>query len=355
MIRQIREIAGAPEGTEHKGYFLVSDLALRKTRGGRDYATLLLRDASGVLPAKLWRESLPLLEKHGITNGSKVLARIKVRRFRGRPEAEVLHIWPIESRDYEEGFRDGFLERWAERDVEEMYAELHSLVDSIERAPVRALVQRVLERYGSKLKVMPGARSIHHAYRGGLLEHVLTVSRICRFLGGMYEGMQPGAVDRDLLLAGAILHDMGKIEEIDPDQVTTYTAYGTLVGHILLGRDIVRDCAAGMEDLDPRDLLLIEHLIVSHQGRKEWGAPQEPRTVEAVILHYADDCDAKVNIFFSALERDKSDGELTAFHSVLGRRLWKGGGKPAEKAEPAGRQGSLDLKPPEPPSPKASP
>jgi 3'-5' exoribonuclease len=347
MIRQIQEILNTPEDSEHRGYFIINDIAYRKTRQGHDYATMLLKDASGTIPAKLWREKLPLLDRYNIKDGSRVMVKLKVNRYRGRVDAEIRDLRPIESADREDGFEEHMLEQWAARDVDEMYAELSTLVNTIEREPVRALVHRIMEKYGKTLKVMPGARSIHHAYRGGLLEHILAVARISLFLGGVYHNAYPQGIDRDILLAGAILHDVGKIEEIDPEKLNVHTAYGSLIGHILISRDIVRDMAVDVQDLDPRDLLLLEHLIVSHQGRKEWGAPQEPKTAEAIILHYADDCDAKVNIFFSALQRDKSDGELTDYHKILGRQLWKKGGTPAPIRPEEGQQRELDLKPPE--------
>ena len=343
MIRQIQEIINGADDSDHRGFFVVGDLAFRKTRAGHDYATFLLKDASGVLPAKIWKEKLPLLDKYDIRNGAKVLADLKLCRYGGRIYGEIRFIRPVRDEDRKEGFRPELVESWASRDVEEMYAELLSLIETIERAPVRRLVRIILDRFGPHLKIMPGARSIHHAYRGGLLEHTLTVTRVVHFLGGVYHGAYPRGVDRDILLAGAVLHDIGKVEEIDPDTMKGHTAYGSLIGHILIGRDIVRDMAREVEDLNPRDLLLLEHLVVSHQGRKEWGAPQEPKTAEAMILHYADDLDAKTNIFFNALERDRTDGELTPLHGVLGRQLYKKGGPPPpEEPGPKGEQGLLE-------------
>jgi 3'-5' exoribonuclease len=345
MIRQVFELLNAPEGSEHKGYFIVSDLAYRKTRAGHDYATLLLKDASGALPARIWRERLPLLDKYDIQNGTRVMVELKIQRYRGRSSAEVRFIRTLENGDGEKGFQESLLQQWTDKDIEDMYAELLSLLETVERPPVKNLVLKVLEKYGKLLKVMPGARSIHHAYRGGLLEHTLTTARICLYLGGVYNGAYPQGIDRDILLAGAILHDIGKIEEIDQDR-QVHTVYGSLIGHILISRDMVREAAQEVENLNPTDLLMLEHLIVSHQGRKEWGAPQEPKTAEALILHYADDCDAKVNIFFNALERDTSRGELTPPHHVLGRQLYKKGGAPLPSPAESVQQKELDLAPP---------
>lgn len=340
MIRQVQEIVNAADGSEHRGYFVVFDIAYRKTKTGHDYATLLLQDASGTVPAKIWRDKLLMLDKHGIRNQSQVMADVKVRRFRGRAEAEVRFIRPVTESDLDEGFDETALEPRAARNIEVMYSELLSLIDTMENGPLMRLVLKVLERCGRSLKTAPGARSIHHAYRGGLLEHTLKVARICLFLGGVYDGAYPQGIDRDILLAGALLHDLGKIEEIDPGK-RIHTAYGSLVGHILLSRDIVRDAAKEVEDLPPEELLHLEHLIVSHQGRKEWGAPQEPKTAEALILHYADDMDAKVNIFFNALEKDAGEEVLTLYHDVLNRQLYKGS-KPQEEEKPLPRQKTFE-------------
>jgi 3'-5' exoribonuclease len=162
-------------------------------------------------------------------------------------------------------------------------------------------------------------------------------------LGTIYNGAYPLGVNRDILLAAAVLHDIGKIDEIDPDNRRSHTIAGNLVGHIVLGHRAVMAAAQEVADLEERDLLHLEHLLLSHHGRREWGAAQEPKTAEAILLHYADDCDAKLNIFFGALEKDRAEGDFTPFHKILGRTLYKKGVLEPPEPESPGEQTQLDL------------
>jgi 3'-5' exoribonuclease len=144
---------------------------------------------------------------------------------------------------------------------------------------------------GDAFRLAPAAKQNHHAYLGGLLEHTLSVVRVCDLLASHYGA----AIDRDLLIAGALLHDLGKVREIGARAGFPYTDEGKLLGHILIGLQMVDDAAAAVASLHSSRLLLLQHLIASHQGRYEWQSPREPRTIEALVLHYADDLDAKLN------------------------------------------------------------
>ncbi len=172
-------------------------------------------------------------------------------------------------------------------------------------------------RTREKLRIWPAAQTVHHAYRGGLLEHILSVARSALTLGAAY------GADQDLLTAGALLHDIGKLEELEYDRATSYTREGNLVGHVTLGTMMVRAAVDAMPDFPDVLRTQIEHLIVSHHGHKEFGAPVEPMTIEAMILSAADDLDAKINQVRQALAED-GEGEFTAYHSRLGRVLWRG-------------------------------
>jgi 3'-5' exoribonuclease len=271
------------------------------------------------------------------------MAEVKMRRFMGRADADILFIRPVEEADRKDGYDDKLIEPWARRDVEEMYAELLNLVTVIQNRPLKDLVLNMLHRHGKVFKTHPAACSIHHAYRGGLLEHTLLVARTALALGTIYNGAYPQGVNRDILLAGAILHDIGKLAEIDPGSVKTFTLEGNLVGHIVLGHAMIREAAAEIAGLEPADLVHLEHLILSHQGRPEWGSPQEPKSAEAIILHYADDCDAKMSIFFGALAQDAAGEDFTTPRNVLGRRFYKKGGPEPAAPGDSGKQTELEL------------
>jgi len=215
------------------------------------------------------------------------------------------------------GFREEDCVLSASRPIAEMWSELEELIQHVRDPFVRELLQRVTSKSADKLRVWPAARTVHHAYRGGFLEHILAVARSALTLGTAY------GADRDLLTAGALLHDIGKLEELDYDGATTYTRDGNLVGHITLGVIMVRGVTSAIPNFPDVLRAQIEHLIVSHHGHKEFGSPVEPMTIEAMILSAADDLDAKINQVQQALA-EQGEGEFTAYHPRLGRTLWRG-------------------------------
>jgi 3'-5' exoribonuclease len=174
---------------------------------------------------------------------------------------------------------------------------------------------------------LPAATRNHHAYYAGYLEHVLSVTRTALYLADKYIEYYPDMrppLDRDLVAAGAILHDIGKLREIAwQPEGAEYTAAGRLVGHILQGRDIVREAAA-RHPLEGDILLRLEHIIIAHQRLPEWGSPKPPMTPEALLVHYADDIDAKVNMMYTTLRDDTTPGPLTSKKNQLFQHIYRG-------------------------------
>jgi 3'-5' exoribonuclease len=185
----------------------------------------------------------------------------------------------------------------------------------------------ILQNHRAELLTLPSATRNHHAYVGGFLEHVLSVTRTCLFLADKYEDYYPELdppLNKDVVVAGAILHDIGKLRELEQrPQGAAYTPEGHLIGHVLQGRDIVREAAAGRE-LDAEALLRIEHVIVSHQRLPEWGAPKPPMTPEAIIVHYADDLDAKYHMMVQALKDAATDGPTVMARNGLQQIVYRG-------------------------------
>jgi 3'-5' exoribonuclease len=198
-----------------------------------------------------------------------------------------------------------------------MWRELEGRLASVQSAPIRELLTRVVARYEAKLRLWPAARQVHHAYRSGLLEHLLKIMEVSVFVADAY------GAQRDLLIAGALLHDIGKLEELTYEVATDYSVVGNLVGHIVIGVGIVRDVAAGIEGFPPDLLLQIQHLILSHHGAKELGSPVEPMTVEAFILSAVDDLDATLYQVRHHIAQDDSDKPFTTFNRRLDRALFK--------------------------------
>lgn len=187
----------------------------------------------------------------------------------------------------------------------------------------------LLESNREQLLTLPAATHNHHAFVGGWLEHVLSVTRTAVQLGNKYDDYYPHLkprLNKSVVAAGAILHDIGKLREIEERSTgAEYTAAGNLIGHILQGRDIVREAAAGRA-IEPELLLRLEHVIVSHQRLPEWGSPKPPMTPEALIVHYADDLDAKYQMMATILGEDTTPGPMTSKKNVLYQKVYKGEG-----------------------------
>jgi 3'-5' exoribonuclease len=177
---------------------------------------------------------------------------------------------------------------------------------------------------------MQAATNMHHAYTGGLIEHVWSMTRIAAFLSEHYEryyaNLNP-PLNRSVVIAAAILHDIGKLRELEYDPVAArYTTPGLLIGHIVFGRDMVREAAARIDGFPPETLMLLEHAILSHHGKREFGAVVEPATIEALIVSFVDDLDAKVNqVAAKLLNRDGGDGDFTdKVFGLANRRFYRG-------------------------------
>src|SRR5262249_28561961 len=221
-----------------------------------------------------------------------------------------------------------FVER-SRFDPEAMFAELRGLAEGhVTDPPLRRLVLTILDRHAEPLKRLPASQRHFYPFRSGLLEHLPTVTRSCLQLAEKYAGHYPDlkpSLNRDLVVAGAVLHDIGRVLEFTEDAAgVAPTVPGRLVGHLFLGRDLVRDTARELGDVNPELVQLLEHLVVSHLNLPEWGSPRLPLVPEALIIHHADDLDAKLEMYVRCLSRDQEAGAFTARDPVLGRQLYKG-------------------------------
>ena len=294
--------------------FLIQSKERKIARNGNPYLDLELRDATGVIRAKLWDcdRYAPDFDVDDV-----VRAVGQVEDFQGTPQIRLRKITrsPLEDID----LRDYFPR--SSRDPEQMYAALLARVRELPQGPLAALLLAVLEdpAIAKQFKLAPAAMSYHHAYLGGLLEHVLSLVDLAQEVCGHYAELR-----KDLVVAGLVLHDLGKIEELSYTGSFRYTTRGKLVGHISIGLEIVRGKMREIAGFPDELKAQIEHIILSHHGQLEFGSPKEPMFPEALVVHYLDDLDSKLASMRAQYTAEKDrPGEWTSRNPALKRELLK--------------------------------
>jgi 3'-5' exoribonuclease len=302
------------------GFYLCARKEVRTGRGGGDFITMMLQDVSGQIAAKIFDDVDVLKEEFDAGEFVKVQGR--GNRHQQKLELVVEKIRRVDAaHDRLDGFREEDCIPCSPRAAEEMWSELQARVASVGNPWVRRLLEVVIDAHGARLRIWPAALLVHHAYRSGLLEHILKIADVGSVLAESY------GADRDLVVAGALLHDIGKLDELSYDGVTTYTRRGNLLGHITIGAQMVREAAGSIEGFPEELRTRIEHLVVSHHGERELGSPVEPMTEEAFILSAIDDLDARLHQFRRHVTEDNLDGEFTPFHPRFKRVLLKPSGR----------------------------
>lgn len=317
-------------GQEADVFVLLTAREQLTTRDGKPYFKVTFRDHAREVSFPIWGDSAWAVDcKEKWQPGKFYKLRGVFRETNYGPQLDIRRIRETTDADAADGFTPTMCQPQSRFDACGMFAELVEIArEKIEDASLRALVLDILEANHEQLLTLPAATHNHHAFVAGWLEHVLSVTRTCVFLADKYDDyypqMQP-RLNKGLVVAGGILHDIGKLREIE--ECTTgaeYTAAGNLIGHILQGRDIVREAAVG-RNLDPELMLRLEHIIVAHQRLPEWGSPKPPMTPEAMLVHYADDIDAKYHIMVQVLREDNGDGPVTSKKNPLGQAVYRGG------------------------------
>lgn len=244
-------------------------------------------------------------------------------------QIDIGNIRPATDDDREAGFNPLDYVVKSRYDVEAMYQELLAVAEThIGDLPLRRLVQTILTRNAKQLKHAPATVKHFYPFAGGLLEHLLSVTHTCIHLVEKYAAhftnLTP-PLNQDLVVAGAILHDIGRCIEFEGNVGAVQRSVpGQLLGHLFLGRDLIRDTARELGDVDPELLQLLEHIVVTHLGLPEWGSPRLPLIPECLILHHADDLDAKLEMYVRCLQNDREGGSFTARDPILGKQLFKG-------------------------------
>jgi 3'-5' exoribonuclease len=293
-------------------YFLVCEKEIRATREGKTYLRVELGDATGRVEARVWDGFDRMAASFERDDFVKVQARVET--YRGRPQLVIEKIRRAEENEVEPA--DFFPH--TKENVDELYERLLQVAASVGNSWLRQLLESVVcdPEIAPRLKRAPAAKVMHHAYGGGLLEHVLSLCNLCRAVGGHYP-----EVDMDLLLSGAVLHDVGKLRELSYERSFGYTDEGQLLGHIMVEYELISKKIDAIEGFPPELKILIQHLLISHHGQYEFGSPKLPMFREALLLHYLDDLDSKMAAVRAALESEQGEGNWTAFNGALARRI----------------------------------
>ena len=241
---------------------------------------------------------------------------------------ELVAARPASEADRADGFDSALLVESSRFDSAAMLEELKELVTGhVADEPLRRLVLTLLERNAAALERRPATRDRCYPFVGGLLEHTLSVTRTCLLLAEHFASRYPEQkppLNRDLIVAGAVLHDLGRVLELDDDApAPSVTVPGRLAGHVVLGRDLVRDAAREQGDVNPELVQLLEHVVLAHLGQPEGGLTR-PLVPECLIVYHADDLDGKLEMYARHLSRDAAPGPFTDRDPALGRRLLKG-------------------------------
>ncbi|HUT97931.1 MAG TPA: HD domain-containing protein [bacterium] len=302
-----------------RGFLLVAERRRRLTKNGDPYLTLRLADVSGTVDAVLFSDN-PAFEKAADPATAYVAVRGNLERSpKYGLQLTIADIRPVREDDRELGFDEGLLTPSTPYDVDALWDELSELAGEVAHEKLRETVQALLKENEEAARSWPAAQRVHQAYRGGWLEHTLFVARDAKYYARKYPEL-----DGDLLLVGAILHDVGKLKELDGEPTCEFTDEGRLVGHVVIGAWMAREAAA-KTGLDERTILLLEHLILAHHGEREYGAAVLPKTREAVVLYHIDNIDAKLGIFRRRVEEDPAGGEWTGRAWEFGnQQLWRG-------------------------------
>jgi len=309
--------AGKFENQAVVSFFAVASKQVRSRKDGTgQYLALTLGDRTGQIESRMWENFADAAA--GFEQGDVVKVRAEVCRYNGRLQLNLDKLRlatadEVELADYVPH---------TQKDVEELWSTLVRTVDSFSDLSLQALLRSFLDDAGfaAAFRQAPAAKSLHHAWLGGLLEHVVSLVGICELTARHYP-----EINRDLLLTGAILHDVGKLEELRWGTSFDYTLQGQLVGHITLGIAMIEKKLAALPDFPPALRILVEHMVLSHHGKLEFGSPKLPMIPEAVLLHYLDDLDAKMHMMRSEFARHEAEGgeagEMTDWVRAMDRPL----------------------------------
>ena len=295
--------------------FVLSEKILSQKRDGNNFVNVTLSDKTGTVKGVVW-DNVDQISTC-VSSGDFVHIRGSVNEYR---EAFQLVIKNMEKCSVDIINPSDFLPTTS-HDIDSMFERLLQKTASIENAYFKKLIQAFWndKEFVRKFKTAPAAKKMHHAYIGGLLERTLSMVSLADKVAGHYSG-----IDRDLLIAGAILHDIGKTKELEYQFRIDYSDQGRLLSHIVIGIEMIDEKLSGIKDFPEDQMVLLKHMIVSHHGIREFGSPEPPKTIEAVILNYIDEIDSKVIGIRDFIAKEDHNETWTSYHRLLERHFYMG-------------------------------
>lgn len=295
----IKGITTLPVGEKVDQFLLIKQATTGVTTVGKPFMSLILQDKSGDIEAKLWDTT----DEHAAMYHPEAIVRVsgEIHDYRGKNQ---LRIKQIRIAKPEDGVSINDLVPSSSTPKEQLAEELTQFFFELKNPTISRITRHIIKKHQPSLLVYPAATKNHHDYVSGLLDHVVSMLRLGKALCELYP-----TLNKDLLYAGIILHDVGKVIELSGPIATTYTVEGNLLGHITIMVNEIGKAAAELQ-IEGEEVMLLQHLVLSHHGKEEWGSPKRPMIQEAEILHYIDNIDAKMNMLTRALNKT-APGEFT--------------------------------------------
>lgn len=294
-----------------KGYYLCKYKQILKNKSGKEYGAIRLQDKSGTMDGKVWSFHSGIedfeVEDVVMVEGEVILYQDNLQ----------LNISKLQKAKPEEYDLEQFIPSTT-KDVGELEKNLFAQIDGIQNPYIKKLLEEIF--YDEKIYAIfmknGAAKSVHHAYLSGLLEHTVNVTQIGTYLATLYNG-----VNKDLVTAGCMLHDLGKIYELSSFPQNDYTDAGQLLGHIIMGAEKIHDAASTIPDFPKEIELLLKHIVLAHHGEYEYGSPKRPKCIEAMIVHLADNADSKVKMIEEMIETSGADDVYAGYNKILNRNI----------------------------------
>ena len=310
-MRYIRDLE---EGNNIQGVYYCKQKLMTETKNGKPYLSLILQDKTGVVDTKVWEPYSPgirefeagdYIDVYGdvITFNNQKQAKLTNIRVAGEDEYDTADYFPV-----------------SEKNIDEMYAAVVDYIESVEHIYYKQLLKALFvenESFAKAFRTTSAAKTVHHGFIGGLLEHTLSVTNLCDYYCKAYPVLK-----RDLLITAALCHDIAKTKELSDFPDNDYTDEGQLLGHIVLGAEMVSRVASGIEGFPPKALNELKHCILAHHGELEFGSPKKPALVEAVALNFADNTDAKMETF-TEIFKNTDNTEWLGYNKFLDTNIRK--------------------------------